>query len=75
MPNEESGNLPTVLNNIQHWESEGRERKRAWMSAGYAIMVLVAPVLAILLLSGSPQVAKAQGTDSSTSTTPTLIAE
>ena len=38
-------------------------------------MVLVAPVLAILLLSGSPQVAKAQGTDSSTSTTPTLIAQ
>ena len=52
-----------------------RCEKLAWLRAGYATLALVAPVLAILLLSGSPQGVKAQGTDSSTSTTPTLIAE
>ena len=35
--------MPTVLNIIQHWEPEGRERNRIWLRAGFALLALAVP--------------------------------
>ena len=35
--------MATVLNSIQHWELEGRERKRIWLRAEFALLALAVP--------------------------------